>query len=792
MNAKSKISELSERYEQCWNVNGIDADEFLTSTDVMDFTWTDSDKERLQKTIYAAQWELVLKQAHTHPSDEIPEVEEERNKRAIGGYLFLKWIGGGGFGDVYCVQQVLGKETFAIKVINEENVNKPVLVKRFMRELNILDSLRHKNIVRAYAPLEVKGRLLLVMNFIEGVSLQSFVSPDNRMLPDKALNVVRQVAEGLYYAHNLSAQEQSVIHRDIKPANIMLDVNCNAIILDFGFGKLYSDRDDLSCSHTTTGITKTGMLFGSWDYMSPEQCRDSHNVDIRTDIYALGCTFYAIVVGEPPYPDDKFSSSGAKVIAHFGEPVPSFIRKGINVRHEFELILQKMCAKQADERFRPLELINAIDDYWQQNRPSPLSTSNVGTQGNQQPVAALPKSATKKHERKWTLEDAEGVSEDCNSIIPKLKDDLLSYRVGSDQSLFPSHVFDKSISISVSSQVLCALHTTRHAPRDLHKICNAILNARITDTTNPDFLGAWRSGTDRIHTVNTAWAIYACLQSQSESFEQLQDSIRWLIGGCESDGWGFKRKMPGGIFYTALAIQALIEAYNVCSTIPKKSFFCLEIENTIKQGVQVLLNPPLHIKHILKTGGWLWRKKSDNPKYCLASTSMSIHVLAKLHRSNHQQLSALLPQNFELVIKETLYALCKILEDGIPEDKTDIKYRDGRAKLLLPCWPSFNFGESYNFHYFTPILLITILNYKDYIGKTDSVIKNAMFKTIQGFITQIKNKINQNGNSIFAPIDDAEDALWPAAQSIIVLQRWDEMTDWMSRTSNTTSVGEQL
>ena len=330
-----RIDELADQFEDAWNSG-----------------------QRVSADVFLAQFE-GKETVGQELRDELRLVEQELQRkyptlRQIGNYEIFERIGHGGMGEVYRARHVLMDKIVAVKVVQDKIVEIPEAIKRFERELKLIGNLSHPNIVQAFGAEQIDGKLLLVMEFVEGTSLQQFVDSGKKMSMDDAIVIVRQIAAGLQYAH-----ERQIVHRDIKPGNIMLTADGTVKILDFGLGKFYSERNDSSGQ-----FTQTGTPVGTLDYTSPEQCRDPGGVDIRTDIYALGCTFYTVVVGEVPYPSSKFSGYTAKILAHIDQPPPSFSASGVEVSPDIETILQKMCAKEHDQRFAtPQELINAIDNY---------------------------------------------------------------------------------------------------------------------------------------------------------------------------------------------------------------------------------------------------------------------------------------------------------------------------------------------------------------------------------------------------------------------------------------------
>ena len=351
MKRDRRVDKLADQFENAWNSGQrVSADEFLAK-----FGGEETVCHELLEEFRLVEQELQQK----YPPQNADSPEELSQRKKIGNYELLERIGCGGMGEVYRARHVLLDKIVAIKVLPEAFAEDELAVRRFERELRLIGNMSHPNIVQALGAEQIDGNLLLVMEFIEGTNLQQFVASGKKMSMDEALAVVRQVADGLQHAH-----ERKIIHRDIKPANIMLTADRTVKILDFGLGKFY-DELLLSEREVSSGpLTKMGSPLGTIDFLSPEQWDNPGSVDIRSDIYSLGCTFYTIVLGEVPYPSGKFGSIYAKMAAHVNHSFPTFLASGIDASPEIEAILQKMCAKDRNQRFAtPQELLKAIDEY---------------------------------------------------------------------------------------------------------------------------------------------------------------------------------------------------------------------------------------------------------------------------------------------------------------------------------------------------------------------------------------------------------------------------------------------
>jgi serine/threonine protein kinase len=210
--------------------------------------------------------------------------------------------------------------------------------------------LDHPNLVKAHDIDQEGGLHFLVMDYVDGSSLQAIVSKFGPFSVPRAIEYTRQAAIGLAHAHG-----SGLIHRDIKPANIMLERNGTIRVLDLGLARFFNDNTDM-----LTVKYDDKHVLGTADYVAPEQALNSHDVDIRADIYSLGCTLYYCLTGQPPFPEGKVAQ---KLIWHqVREPTPvEQIRP--EVPAALALVLRKMMAKEPDDRFQiPGEVAEALAD----------------------------------------------------------------------------------------------------------------------------------------------------------------------------------------------------------------------------------------------------------------------------------------------------------------------------------------------------------------------------------------------------------------------------------------------
>src|SRR5262245_53528027 len=209
----------------------------------------------------------------------------------IGKYKVLERLGSGGMGSVYLCEHKLMRRRVAVKVLPTAKAEDPASLDRFYREARAVAALDHPNIVRAYDIDQDDKLHFLVMEYVDGSSLQDIVKKTGPMDVTRACHYIRQAALGLQHAHEAAA----LVHRDIKPGNILVDRVGLVKVLDMGLARFFNDKED--------NITKKydENVLGTADYLAPEQALNSHEVDIRADIYSLGATFYFCLTGKTPF-----------------------------------------------------------------------------------------------------------------------------------------------------------------------------------------------------------------------------------------------------------------------------------------------------------------------------------------------------------------------------------------------------------------------------------------------------------------------------------------------------------
>lgn len=278
----------------------------------------------------------------------------------VAKYRVLEKIGIGGMGQVYLAEHKFMKHRVALKVLPRSKSADPSSLERFYREAKAGAALDHPNLVRSYdIDFDQSSDLhYLVMEYVDGVNMQDLVKLRGPVDPARAAHYVYHAALGLEHAH-----ECGLIHRDIKPSNLLVDRQGMVKILDMGLARFFNDEQDM--------ITKKydESVLGTADYLAPEQAVDSHSVDVRADIYALGCSFYFILSGFPPFAE---GSVAQKLIWHQTR-TPKSIRDYLpDLPEDIQVVLEKMMAKSVADRYQtPGEVAQALEVYGKAAFPPP-------------------------------------------------------------------------------------------------------------------------------------------------------------------------------------------------------------------------------------------------------------------------------------------------------------------------------------------------------------------------------------------------------------------------------------
>jgi serine/threonine protein kinase len=273
----------------------------------------------------------------------------------IGQYRILRKIGAGGMGTVYLGEHILLGRKAAIKTLLPSLSVHPEIVERFFTEARATSAITDHGVVQIFDfGYHVDGTAYIVMELLEGESLQTRIDRLGKLAASEALRIARQVSGSLVAAHACE-----IIHRDLKPENIYLIADGEAQggertkILDFGICKLGTESGDAS-------LTQSGTTMGTPVYMSPEQCRGAGKVDPRSDVYALGCVLFHMVAGRPPF---EREGAGEFIVAHLQEepPAPSTFVDG-GLPELVDGLILRCLEKSPDDRFQTMtELQHALE-----------------------------------------------------------------------------------------------------------------------------------------------------------------------------------------------------------------------------------------------------------------------------------------------------------------------------------------------------------------------------------------------------------------------------------------------
>jgi serine/threonine protein kinase len=269
----------------------------------------------------------------------------------IGGYVIQDRIGSGQTAGVYKAVHTTTGQVVALKVLPSSKGRDLHTLNRFQREGRLLTQLDHPNVVRAYQLAQAGNVHYIVMEHLEGETLDEVITRRKKLPPDEAVRLVHQAFQGLDHLHS-----KKMVHRDLKPANLMVcpgkqsgqpdsTLEATLRILDIGLGReLFQDNDTVTHDLQLTG---EGALLGTPDYLAPEQARDARNADIRADIYSLGCVLYHLLSGRTPFPDKNVMS---QMVRHATEKPQAISELVKDLPKNLEKVLFQFLEKSPDAR----------------------------------------------------------------------------------------------------------------------------------------------------------------------------------------------------------------------------------------------------------------------------------------------------------------------------------------------------------------------------------------------------------------------------------------------------------
>jgi serine/threonine protein kinase len=320
----------------------------------------------------------------------------------ISHYTLRRQIGKGGFGVVFEAANLdRPYQQCAVKLIRPDRVARPKLAERFKQEITALTGLSHPNIACATDHGEWEGVVFLVLEYVQGLSVDGLVQRKSGLLIADACELVRQAAIGLQHIH-----EKQRTHRDIKPSNLMVTTDGTVKILDLGLARLTDIEDH------EERLTSLGDVMGTPEYMAPEQWQDFSKVDIRGDIYSLGCTLYCLLAGEHPFASSTHHDPVALMRAHSESPIPNVAGKRGDVPEAVrELIADRMAKRPEDRPAEPQTVADRLVPFVAESQLAALSESS----NEPVPAAAADQTIVEPTERA-----SDNPSNDETFVEPKL------------------------------------------------------------------------------------------------------------------------------------------------------------------------------------------------------------------------------------------------------------------------------------------------------------------------------------------------------------------------------------
>ena len=270
-------------------------------------------------------------------------------------YKILGHLGSGGMSSVYLAEHILMQRRVAIKVLPRKRLEKAIYLERFVREAQAIAALDHPNIIRAY-DFDHEGDIhYIIMEYFPGDNLQAIVDRDKKVPFPRIVNILRQTADALSHAHAIG-----VIHRDVKPSNILVNQQGEVKVLDLGLALLDEQVYEGRISHIPEDT-----ILGTADYLAPEQALDSHKVDARADIYALGGVLYFCLTGHPPFPEGSVSM---RLLAHQQSEPASILTDRPDAPDDLVVLCKKMMSKNPDIRQQSAkEVVHDFENWLVQN-----------------------------------------------------------------------------------------------------------------------------------------------------------------------------------------------------------------------------------------------------------------------------------------------------------------------------------------------------------------------------------------------------------------------------------------
>ena len=315
----------------------------------------------------------------------------------LGPFELLERLGEGGMGAVYRARHLRLGKLMAVKVMHAHRLDDQELRSRFYREMRALGQLQHPNIVSAQHADEVDGVPYLAMEYVDGISLASLfqqLTAEEKPIPIAVVcELIRQAADGIQYAH-----DQGVLHRDLKPGNLMLDRDGRVRVLDLGLARMTESIDSAESTGNDEHLTSQHQILGTPGYMAPEQLTRGHEMDTRTDVYALGATAFYLLTGKRVHAYSNSESIVQHAMRVVAECAPDVRTLRKDVPEELAQVIAQTLEREPNQRLQSAgELARRMSRWSSKESLSGLWTNGVasvdGTSGSMLDTERLPESA---------------------------------------------------------------------------------------------------------------------------------------------------------------------------------------------------------------------------------------------------------------------------------------------------------------------------------------------------------------------------------------------------------------
>src|SRR3954464_11912968 len=259
------------------------------------------------------------------------------NEVIAGRYELVELVGTGGMSSVYKAHDRLLERNVALKILHPHYGDDEEYVERFRREARAVAQMSHPNIVTVIDRGEDDGQQFIVFEYVDGENLKQHVERSGPLPARRAVELALAIADALAFAH-----EHGLVHRDVKPQNVLLNGDGETKVTDFGIAR------SLDVEH---GVTQTGTVMGTSNYLSPEQA-GGHSVTPATDVYSLGIVLYELLTAEVPFPGENFVAVAMK---HLNEPPPDVLERRPDVPMRLAAAIDRALAKDPEQRFASMD-----------------------------------------------------------------------------------------------------------------------------------------------------------------------------------------------------------------------------------------------------------------------------------------------------------------------------------------------------------------------------------------------------------------------------------------------------